>query len=82
MRFLYMGTAEFACPTLQALVASEHEALAGGDPAGPAARPWPPIGYHAREASALLELELPILQPPRLRRGTVVDELAAFSNPM
>jgi methionyl-tRNA formyltransferase len=77
MRFLFMGTAEFACPTLQALVASEHEALAV------VTQPDRPRGRGRQSAMtpvkrAALDLELPILQPARLRRSVVIDELAAF----
>jgi methionyl-tRNA formyltransferase len=77
MRFLFMGTAEFSCPTLQALVASEHEALAV------VTQPDRPRGRGRQSAMtpvkrAALDLELPILQPARLRRGGVIDELAAF----
>ncbi len=77
MRFLFMGTAEFACPTLQALVASEHEALAV------VTQPDRPRGRGRQSAMTpvkrvALDLALPILQPARLRRGAVIDELAAL----
>jgi len=77
MRFLFMGTAAFACPTLQALVASEHEALAV------VTQPDRPRGRGRQSAMtpvkcAALDLALPILQPARLRRSAVIDELAAF----
>jgi methionyl-tRNA formyltransferase len=77
MRFLFMGTAEFACPTLQALVASEHEALVV------VTQPDRPRGRGRQSAitpvkRVALELELPILQPARLRPGAVIDALAAF----
>ena len=77
MRFLFMGTAEFACPTLRVLTASAHEALAVvTQPDRPRGR-----GRQAAETPvkrAALELGLPILQPPRLRRSAVIDDLAAF----
>ena len=77
MRFLFMGTAEFACPTLQALASSSHEPLAVvTQPDRPRGR-----GRQAAETPVkrvALELGLPILQPPRLRRSAVIEELAAF----
>ncbi len=77
MRFLFMGTAEFACPTLQALAASEHEALAVvTQPDRPRGRGRQPAMTPVKGVA--LELELPILQPARLRREAVIDELAAF----
>jgi len=77
MRFLFMGTAEFACPTLQALVASEHEALAVvTQPDRPRGRGRQPAMTPVKRVA--LELALPILQPARLRRGVVLDELAAL----
>jgi len=77
MRFLFMGTAEFACPTLQALVASEHEGLAVvTQPDRPRGRGRQPAVTPVKRVA--LELGLPILQPPRLRRRAVIDELAAF----
>lgn len=77
MRFLFMGTAEFACPTLQALAASAHTALAV------VTQPDRPRGRGRQSAvtpvkRVALELSLPILQPARLRRGAVIDELAAL----
>ncbi len=77
MRFLFMGTAEFACPTLRALVASEHEALAVvTQPDRPRGRGRQPAVTPVKRVA--LELALPILQPPRLRRGAVIDELAGL----
>ena len=77
MRFLFMGTAEFACPTLQALASSSHEPLAVvTQPDRPRGR-----GRQAAETPVkrvALELGLPILHPPRLRRSAVIEELAAF----
>jgi methionyl-tRNA formyltransferase len=77
MRFLFMGTADFACPTLQALAASEHEALAV------VTQPDRPRGRGRQSAitpvkRTALDLALPILQPARLRRAAVIDELAAL----
>ncbi len=77
MRFLFMGTAEFACPTLQTLVASAHEALAVvTQPDRPRGRGQQPAVTPVKRVA--LDLNLPILQPASLRRGAVIDELAAF----
>jgi methionyl-tRNA formyltransferase len=77
MRFLFMGTAEFACPTLRALVASEHEALAvATQPDRPRGRGRQPAMTPVKQTA--LDLGLPILQPARLRRDSVIGELAAF----
>lgn len=77
MRFLFMGTAEFACPTLQALAASEHEALAVvTQPDRPRGRGRQPAMTPVKRVA--IELALPILQPARLRRDAVIDALAAF----
>jgi methionyl-tRNA formyltransferase len=77
MRFLFMGTAEFACPTLQALIASPHEALAV------VTQPDRPRGRGRQAAmsavkTCALEHGLPVLQPPNLRPTTVLEELAGF----
>lgn len=77
MRFLFMGTAEFACPTLQALVASEHAALAVvTQPDRPRGRGRQPAMTPVKRAA--LDLALPILQPESLRRGAAIDALAAL----
>ncbi|WP_089720032.1 methionyl-tRNA formyltransferase [Candidatus Entotheonella palauensis] len=79
MRFLFMGTAEFACPTLQALVASEHEVLAVvTQPDRPRGRGRQPAMTPVKRVALELDLNVPILQPARLRRSEVIDELAAF----
>lgn len=77
MRFLFMGTAEFACPTLRALIASEHEALAVvTQPGRPRGRGRQPTMTAVKQVA--LEYDLPILQPVSLRRKAVREELTAF----
>lgn len=77
MRFLFMGTAEFACPTLRALVASAHEALAVvTQPDRPRGRGRQPAMTPVKQVA--LEYELPILQPVSLRRKSVRESLSAY----
>lgn len=77
MRVMFMGTALFACPTLQGLVASSHQVVAVvTQPDRPRGR-----GQHSA-ASAVklvaLEQHLPIFQPASLRPPAVLDTLAAY----
>lgn len=77
MRFLFMGTAEFACPTLRALMASSHQALAViTQPDRPRGRGRQPAMTAVKTCA--LEYDLPILQPPSLRPAAILTELAAF----
>ncbi len=77
MRFLFMGTAEFACPTLRALIASAHEALAVvTQPDRPRGRGRQPAMTAVKHVA--LEHGLSILQPESLRRRTVREELTDF----
>jgi len=74
MRILFMGTPEFAVPTLEAL-AREHEVvLVVAQPDKPAGRGMkmhaPAVAVRARE------LGLPVLQPARVRNDEVLAELA------
>ena len=76
MRFLFMGTADFACPTLRALMASPHQAL------GVVTQPDRPRGRGRQPAmtavkTCALDYDLPVLQPPSLRPPAVLEELAA-----
>jgi methionyl-tRNA formyltransferase len=77
MRVIFMGTAPFACPTLQRLLSSTHQvALVVTQPDRPRGRGQRPA------ASAVKELALvshcPLMQPARLRPPAVVEALAAF----
>jgi len=74
MRVLFMGTPEFAVPTLEA-VAREHEVvLVVAQPDKPSGRGMkmqsPAVAVRARE------LGLPVLQPPRIRNDEVLAEMA------
>ena len=74
MRILFMGTPDFAVPTLEA-IAREHEVvLVVAQPDKPAGRGMkmhaPAVAVRARE------LGLPVLQPARVRNGEVLAELA------
>jgi methionyl-tRNA formyltransferase len=74
MRILFMGTPDFAVPTLEA-VAREHEVvLVVAQPDKPAGRGMkmhaPAVAVRARE------LRLPVLQPARVRNDEVLAELA------
>ena len=68
MRLIFMGTPDFAVPTLDAVVAAGHEVvLVVAQPARPAGRGkklrQPPVAQRAEE------LGLPLAQPKALRRG-------------
>lgn len=77
MRVIFMGTAPFACPTLQRLLASPHHVVAV------VTQPDRPRGRGQRAAASAvknvaLAQQLPILQPRSLRPASVVDTLAAY----
>ena len=74
MRILFMGTPDFAVPTLDA-IAREHEVvLVVAQPDKPAGRGMkmhaPAVAVRARE------LGLPVLQPARIRNDDVLAEMA------
>jgi len=84
MNVIYMGTPEFAVPTLEALVASQHKVRAVVcQPDRPARRGMklqaPPV------KSAAQRLQIPVLQPERIkskdgkRQLAFVEELRAFA---
>ncbi|WP_026440409.1 methionyl-tRNA formyltransferase [Acidocella facilis] len=75
MKLAFMGSPDFAVPSLRALVAAGHEVAAVY------AQPPKPAGRGQRETpcpvhAAALELGLPVRTPPKLRRNE--DELVAF----
>ncbi|HYH06910.1 MAG TPA: methionyl-tRNA formyltransferase [Thermoanaerobaculia bacterium] len=77
MRIVFLGTPEFAVPTLDA-VAREHEViLAVAQPDKPAGRGMklqaPPVAIRARE------LNIPLLQPPRVRNEDFLSEVAKLA---
>ncbi len=77
MRIVFMGTAEFALPTLRRLVDSEHEVAAVyTQPDRPAGR-----GRHLAPPpvkEVALEYGLPVLQPARVSTPEATEELAAL----
>jgi len=77
MRVMFMGTAVFACPTLQQLLASEHQIVAV------VTQPDRPRGRGQQTAASpvkalALASHLPVLQPRSLRPAAVVDALASY----
>ncbi len=77
MRVIFMGTAAFACPTLQQLLVSPHEIVAVvTQPDRPRGR-----GQHT-EASPVKTLavaqHVPVVQPRSLRPTTVLETLASY----
>lgn len=77
MRLVFMGTPEFALPSLRRLVQDGYD-IAGvytraDQPAGRGRALTPPP-----VKTAALELGLPVFQPPALRRPEAVEELASL----
>src|SRR5262245_5402476 len=78
MRVVFMGTPQFAVPTLEALLEAGHEvALVVSQPDRPVGRGQrltpPPVAAVARER------DLPLIQPAGLRRPEVQEQLAAVA---
>jgi methionyl-tRNA formyltransferase len=78
VRVLFLGTPEFAVPTLKRLVAEGHEVAAVfTQPDRPQGRgqklAMPPVKKAAQE------LGLPVCQPERVRRPEVVEQLRALA---
>ena len=77
MRVLFMGTPEFAVPTLEALI-QEHEVIGVyTQPDKPKGRgkamAYPPVKEKA------LEHNLPVYQPVKVREASVVAEIEAMN---
>jgi methionyl-tRNA formyltransferase len=77
MRVVYLGTPEFAVPTLDALASASHEILAVYT------QPDRPKGRGGRLAvspvkNAAIRLKLPVFQPERIRRPENVATLAGL----
>lgn len=76
-RIIFMGSPDFAVPSLRALVAAGHTLVAvvtqPDREAGRGRRPAPPP-----VKAAALELGLEVMQPPTLRNAAAVAELAAL----
>lgn len=78
MRILFMGTPDFACPTLQALLDAGHEVVAvvtqPDKPAGRGGKLQPsPVKRLAGSRG------VPVLQPKRVRRPEVVEQLRGLA---
>lgn len=77
MRLLFMGTAPFACPTLEALLASPHEVAAVvTQPDRPRGRGRQSVPTAVKALA--LDHRLAVLQPASLRAPAVLDELAVW----
>ncbi|MGN7455139.1 methionyl-tRNA formyltransferase [Paenibacillus pasadenensis] len=83
MRVVFMGTPEFAVPSLHWLMGEEAKAL-GVEVVGVVSQPDRPKGRKKELAptpvkAAALEYGLPVLQPERLRRAEAVEELKGLA---
>jgi len=81
MRLVFLGTPQFAVPTLDALVRAGHEVLAViTQPDRPKGR-----GQQLAESpvkQAALRLQLPVFQPERIRRPEAVEHLRLLNAEM
>ncbi len=78
MKLVFMGTPEFAVPSLERIVAAGHEVTAVFT------QPDRPKGRGQKEAmppvkAAALRLRLPVHQPERVRRPEIVEQLRALA---
>ena len=78
MRLIFLGTPEFAVPTLERIVAAKHEVVAVFT------QPDRPKGRGQKDAmppvkEAALRLGVPVFQPERIRRAEVVEQLRAMA---
>lgn len=77
MRIVFMGTPDFSVPTLEALVASEHEVV------GVVTQPDKPKGrgkeiHMSPVKECALKYNIPVYQPVRAREESFVDEMRAL----
>lgn len=78
MNVLFMGTPDFACPSLRALAESGHRVV------GVVTRPDKPTGRGRKIVPSpvkqlALELGLPVLQPERVNRSESLDSFRALN---
>ena len=72
MRIVFMGTPEFAVPSLEALVAAGHEVC------GVFSQPDKPVGRHQNKVqptpvkACALAHSIPVFQPVKLRDGAAL----------
>jgi len=75
MRIVFMGTPDFAVPSLEALVAAGHEVC------GVFSQPDKPVGRHQNKLqptpvkACALAHNIPVFQPTKLRDGTALAQL-------
>lgn len=78
MRILFMGTPEFAVPSLEALVAAGHEIC------GVFSQPDKPVGRHQNKLQptpvkeCALAHNIPVFQPVKMRDGTALAQIQAL----
>ena len=77
MRVVFLGTPQFAVPSLEALAAASHEVLAVYT------QPDRPKGRGGQQAAspvknAALQLSLPVFQPERIRRPESIEHLSSL----
>jgi len=78
MKIVFMGTPEFAIPSLQAIIESEHELVAV------VTVPDKPVGRGLKiKASPVkqiaLDYNIPVLQPERLKDNSFAEQLKAYN---
>ena len=79
MRILFMGTPEFAVPSLESLVAAGHELC------GAFCQPDKPVGRHQNQLQpppvkeCALSHHIPVFQPVKLRDGTALAQIRALA---
>lgn len=79
MRILFMGTPEFAVPSLEALIAAGHTLC------GVFCQPDKPVGRHQNKLQpppvkeCALTHDIPVYQPLKLRDGTALDLIRALA---
>jgi methionyl-tRNA formyltransferase len=81
MRVLFMGTPNFACPSLEALAADGHEVV------GVVTRPDKPAGRGRKVTQppvkeSALRLGLPVIQPSKVNAAATVDALRTLEPDM
>ena len=78
MRLLFIGTGEIGLPVLRWLIASPHELV------GVVTQPDRPVGRSQAIAAppikaAVHGLEIPVLQPERIKQGKAVDQIRTLA---
>ncbi len=77
MRIVFMGTPEFAVPSLEHLILNQYEVVAVyTQPDKPSGRGRSPVSSPVKRAA--LAWNLPVVQPTSLKRAEAVEQLASF----